>query len=114
MTHDERNGLAHFLRSFIETHPGTRCGQLFGRCAAFVGVRMFAEITDSGLACRLQARLVPVNMYSQLKLRSVRRFEWVVVLPDQWNQEKNLTSLVSLLELAVAHVATTQMSRLPG
>ena len=114
MTHDERNGLALFLRSFIETHPGTRCGQLFGRCAAFVGVRVFAEITDSGLACRLQARLVPESMRSQLKLRSVRRFEWVVVSPDQWNQEKNLTSLVSLLELAVAHVATTQMSRLPG
>ena len=113
MTHDQKNRLAHFLQSIIEAHPGTRCGQLFGRYAAFVGVRVFAEITDSGLVCRVQARLVPANMCSQLRLRSVRRFGWVVVSPDQYNQEINLISLVSLLELAVAHVAITQTLRLP-
>ena len=113
MTHDQKNRLAHFLQSFIEAHPGTRFGQLFGRCAAFAGVRVFAEITDSGLARRVQARLVPESMCSQLRLRSVRRFGWVVVSPDQCKQEKNLISLVSLLELAVAHVATTLTSRLP-
>ena len=107
MTHQQRVRLAQRLSSFVDAHRGTRRGQLFGRPAAFAGVRVFAEITDDGfLACRLSATVARRSVQAGTWLHPASRPGWVVSADRIANGPVD-----RLLELAAANVASE--GRLP-
>ena len=109
MTTDQRGGFAKLLSAFVDAHPGTRRGQLFGRLAVFAGPRPFAEITDDGLACRVPTRLAR-DCCPGRRFRSDGRPGWVVVSPGP-GPEADVAGVATLLELAAANVATGALLR---
>ena len=95
--------LVRCLISFVETHPGTRFGTLFGRPAAFAGRRVFAQVTNAGLSCCLPGELARRPRKAGGRLRQGRRRGWVVVTGARGDDD---LAAHALLEVAAAHVAT--------
>ena len=104
MTRHQRETLTQFLASFVEAHPGTRRGQLFGRPAAFAGVKAFAKITDRGLACRVPVSTARENnFYGPGSLPNAGQ-GWIVIPAEQIGLGGAVVRLEMLLEHAVANV----------
>ena len=112
MTADQRGRMAKVLSAFVDAHPGTRRGQLFGRLAAFAGPRPFAEITDRGLACRVTGRLARDSGAGRALFLPDSRPGWVVFSPDVW-RDADVVVLTTLLERAAANVAVGESLRSP-
>ena len=105
MTSDQRGRLTQLLSAFVDAHPGTRRGYLFGRPAMFAGAKPFAEITDVGLACRVSVPVARANRLGGRLVRSDRRAGWVIVSAAcSWDAAA--ARVTALLELAAANVAT--------
>ena len=102
MTPRQRSAFSRFLADFVETHPGTRIGSLFGRPAAFAGARVFATVTADGLDCRIPHTRVPRGTSDRL-MRSGSRPDWVTV---SWAPAVSDAPLVLLLEASAAYVSS--------
>lgn len=96
----EQGNLRRLLRAFVDAHPGTRRGQLFGRPAAYAGTRPFAEITGAGLACRLSPQHVRERGWSTGVFRPDRRPGWVIV-SNEALAPAQMAQVTTALELAV-------------
>ncbi len=110
MTDGQRARLTRLLLAFIDAHPGTRRGQLFGRPAAFAGSRPFAEITDTGLACRVPAETVRGRDQTGLLFRPDRRPGWVLVSAELHRLD-DVARVTTMLERAATGVAISELER---
>ncbi len=52
-----RSEAENFLRDFARWHCGVRVGYLFGRLALFANRRVFAQVVNGRLECRVKRRL---------------------------------------------------------
>ena len=99
MTRQQHVTLARFLLQFVETHPGTRFGQMFGHPAAFAGTRAFAEVTSEGLSCRLPREAIGRGFPVRARLRPGPHWGWFVITDPGVGSG-------TLLEIAAFHAAT--------
>jgi len=95
------------LNDFVETHPGTRLGNVFGRPVAFVGHRAFAEIKDGTVNFCLPLKQTKSLFKGGLRIRCSRRRGWIVVTGAL--EDHNLM-LQLLLERAVTYVVTNNQT----
>ena len=103
MVRPQAAALVRCLSRFVDTHPGTRFGTVFGRPAAFAGRRVFAEVTTEGMSCRLPPDLVRRSRGVRGRLRPGRRRGWVVVTGDDADPDR---AVHAVLEVAAAYAAT--------
>ena len=105
MTRQQHLTLARFLSEFVETHPGTRFGRLFGRPAAFVGTGVFADVTNEGLRCRLPREVAGRGSPVRARLHSGPYRGWLVITADA------VVRTSPLLELSAMYAATGVIQR---
>ena len=112
-TSDRRGALDRLVGAFVDAHPGTRRGHLFGRPAVYAGARAFAEITGRGLACRVGRRAIRERRLLQTPLfRPDPRPAWVVVSKQHLRTE-DLARVTTVLELAAADAVARQLEDSP-
>ncbi len=108
VTRGMRQGaLDRLLGAFVEAHPGTRRGYLFGRPAAYAGSRAFAEVTSHGLACRVPGRAIRERSLDTALFRPEGRPGWVVISQEDLGPQ-DLARVTTVLELAAADAAMGQ------
>ena len=99
----QESPLVKCLNDFVETHPGTRLGNVFGRPVAFAGHRVFAEIKDGVINCYLPLKLTKSLFKGGLRIRCGRRRGWIVLVGTV---EDHSLMLQLLLEMAATYVTT--------
>lgn len=108
MTDNQPGRLTGLLAAFIEAHPGTRRGHLFGCPAAYAGRRAFAEMTGAGLACRVSIRTIRDRRWSGGLFRPDGRSGWVVVSKALLDAGE-VAKVTTVLELAAIDAATAPL-----
>ena len=115
-----RPDLQALLGEFIEEHPGTRRGTMFGAPAGYAGRRLFACVIEDGIMVRLpqdvaarelKGRGTWFNGSGGKTSRPGSLGTWVMYRPRTVTDARRLTPL---LELAARNVAERLTADLTG